>query len=173
MIIIQETAGPASGDIHDHGGCVEQALGRAQEICALRGTRLTPLRLRVLELVWSGHRPISAYDILDKLSEGAKKAAPPTVYRALDFLLGEGLIHRLESLNAYIGCPDPATRHNGQFLICQQCRMVMELNDPSIGLSLSRSARKKGFSIISGMVEITGLCPQCQQSGAKTAEHHG
>ena len=170
MVNTKETDSPAREEMHDHGRCVEEALEGAAEICTRRGAKLTPLRLKVLELVWSGHRPISAYDILERLQSGNKKAAPPTVYRALDFLLGEGLVHRLESLNAYIGCPDPATHHNGQFLICEECRKVTELNDPSIGEVLRRSAQKQGFSIRSGMVEIIGLCPQCQMTA--NAERH-
>lgn len=159
---------------HNHTRCVERAVGSAEEICAARGVRLTPLRQKVLELVWSGHRPISAYDILERLSDGGKRAAPPTVYRALDFLMGEGLVHRLESLNAYIGCSDPTTHHNGQFLICSTCRMVTELNDPSIREALAASARANGFLIASGMVEIMGACPQCQKRGASAPDtgHH-
>lgn len=173
MVIVEQTDGATQRDTHDHVRCVERALRGAVAICAQRGARLTALRLKVLELVWSGHRPISAYDILERLSLGTKKAAPPTVYRALDFLLNEGLVHRLESLNAYIGCPDPATRHNGQFLICEGCRKVTELNDPSIGESLRRSAEKQGFTIRSGMVEIIGLCPECLSRATATSEHCG
>ncbi len=103
---------------HDHGHCVATALDAAASLCQRRRARLTPLRRRVLELVWRSHEPQGAYDILDTLGERGRRAAPPTVYRALDFLLGQGLIHRIESLNAFVGCRDPDTPHAGQFLIC-------------------------------------------------------
>ena len=94
---------------HDHRVCVKDALEQATAICAKRGARLTPIRRRVLELIWASHKPSGAYDILEALSQESrgKRIAPPTVYRALDFLLEQGLIHRLESLNAFIGCPHP------------------------------------------------------------------
>ncbi len=154
------------GRSHDHDKCVDRALGDAEAICEERGVRLTPLRQKVLELVWSGHKPISAYDLLDKLSENRKKAAPPTVYRALEFLMNEGLVHRIESLNAYIGCPHPFLHHNGQFLICQTCKIVLELNDPAIRKSMTQLAHSEGFTITSGMVEVMGVCPACQASAA-------
>ena len=98
---------------HNHDECIENALTAAQEICAARDTRFTPLRRRVLELVWVKHEPITAYEILDLLSEGQKRVAPPTVYRALDFLIEEGFVHRIESLNSFVGCSDPAHKHQG------------------------------------------------------------
>ena len=94
-------------DGHDHRRCVADALDKAEALCSDRGARLTKLRCRVLELVWNSHAPIGAYDVLRRLSQEHQSAAPPTVYRALDFLLEQGLIHRIESLNAYIGCPVP------------------------------------------------------------------
>ena len=93
---------------HDHSRCVAEALAEAEALCAKQGTRLTTLRKRVLELVWASHKPLGAYDILGVLSEeDGRRAAPPTVYRALDFLLENGLVHRIASLNAFIGCVHP------------------------------------------------------------------
>ena len=106
---------------HDHRHCLKDALDRAAALCRDRGVRLTPIRRRVLELVWSGHRPLGAYDILDALQAERRGAAPPTVYRALDFLREQGLVHRIESRNSFVGCPDPDTPHGGQFLICRTC----------------------------------------------------
>ena len=91
---------------HDHDACVDDAMARAEAICGAQGARLTPMRRRVLELVWNGHRPRGAYDILEDLASDGKKPAPLTVYRALDFLVEQGLVHRLESLNAFVGCAD-------------------------------------------------------------------
>src|SRR5262245_4876474 len=106
---------------HDHDRCVTDALSAAEAVCARAGDRLTPLRRRVLELVWASHRPAGAYALLDRLREDGRGAAPPTVYRALDFLLERGLIHRIESLNAFVGCAHPGENHLVQFLICRSC----------------------------------------------------
>ena len=129
---VDNTAPAFAEHDHDHKACQGEALERAELICAERGVRLTDTRKRVLELVWSGHKPLGAYDILDALRRERDGAAPPTVYRALEFLMGLGLIHRIESLNAFVGCTDPETPHRAQFLICDQCGTTAELNDPRI-----------------------------------------
>src|SRR5581483_8522848 len=96
---------------HDHALCIDDALAAAERQCAARGARLTEQRRRVLELIWKSHAPVGAYTLLDRLREGGVRAQPPTVYRALEFLVENGLIHRIESLNAYVGCADPDQRH--------------------------------------------------------------
>lgn len=146
---------------HDHDRCVADALARAETVCGARRARLTPTRRRVLELVWQAHRPVLAYDLLERLRAEHPRAAPPTVYRALEFLQSHGLVHRIESLNAYVGCADPAHPHSGQFLICDQCRAVAELDDPHIGAIIEQRARAAGFRCQSQTVEIRGRCPQC------------
>src|SRR5690606_28474545 len=119
---------------HDHARCVAAALAAAETLCQRRGARLTVLRRRVLELIWSSHEPVGAYDILQRLTEDGRRAAPTTVYRALDFLAAHRLIHRLASRNAYIGCRHPdESDHEGQFLICTGCGTVAELHDRRIG----------------------------------------
>ncbi len=155
---------------HDHRHCVGRALDRAAAVCGRRGTRLTALRRRVLELVWGGHRPVGAYDILDLLRRERRGAAPPTVYRALKFLLGQGLIHRIESLNSYVGCSGPAAPHAGQFLICGDCGSAAELNDPRIEGAIAESARIAGFQVGRGTIEIEGLCPGCQDTARVPAD---
>lgn len=147
---------------HDHDHCLEGALGRAAALCGERGVRLTPLRRRVLELIWSGHKPLGAYEILDILRTERQGSAPPTVYRALDFLLQNGLVHRIESLNSFVGCPNPDSHHGGQFLICRSCGMAGELNDSRIDDAIRKSAAKAGFAVGRRTVEIEGLCPHCQ-----------
>lgn len=146
---------------HDHQACQGQALDRAETICEERGLRLTEIRKRVLELVWSGHKPLGAYEILDILRSERDGAAPPTVYRALDFLLENGLIHRIESLNAYMGCTDPETPHRAQFLICAQCGTTAELNDPRIDAAISEQATAAGFTVERRTIEVEGTCPHC------------
>jgi Fur family zinc uptake transcriptional regulator len=146
---------------HDHADCVETAMSRAERLCRSRGLRLTAIRRRVLELVWASHAPIGAYDILGHLGDDAKPAAPPTVYRALEFLIEAGLVHRLDSLNAFVGCPDPGRRHTGQFLICRECRTVTELGDVDIEALVAARAATQGFTVVRQILEVEGLCDSC------------
>jgi len=149
---------------HDHGHCLQTALDRAAALCREKGVRLTPLRRRVLELIWSGHRPLGAYDILDVLKTERQGAAPPTVYRALDFLLAHGLVHRIESLNSFVGCPDPDTPHRGQFLICRACGLAAEINDKGVETAVRKSAARAGFAVGRPIIEVEGLCPHCLEA---------
>ncbi|MGM0594974.1 MAG: Fur family transcriptional regulator [Pseudomonadota bacterium] len=149
---------------HDHSSCISNAVTQARTICAEQGGRLTSQRQHILELIWQEHKPVGAYELLDRLREAGVKAAPPTVYRALDFLLAHGLIHRIESLNAYTGCSSPGTPHHGQFLVCSACQQVAELDEPAINAQLGRSAQRLGFVIERQTVEIGGLCPRCRES---------
>ncbi|MEG3618017.1 Fur family transcriptional regulator [Magnetovibrio sp. PR-2] len=147
---------------HDHTHCEAQALKRAEGLCAERGVRLTDIRRQVLELVWKSHVPVGAYDLLDQLKTQGKKAQPPTVYRALDFLLEQGLIHRIESQNAYIGCSDPEHDHVGQFLICRDCGATAELVDARIDDAISKGANDMGFRVEHPTVELEGTCAKCR-----------
>ncbi len=146
---------------HDHAHCIADALQRAEALCEQRGVRLTAIRRRVLELVWDSHAPIGAYAILDQLKVNDRSAAPPTVYRALEFLLEQGLIHRLESLNAFIGCDHPEDRHISQFLICTTCHQAEEIADQRIVTAASASAGDRGFTLSRLTIEIEGTCARC------------
>ncbi|MFQ6022116.1 MAG: Fur family transcriptional regulator [Acidiferrobacterales bacterium] len=146
---------------HDHKKCINHAVASAQTTCEKRGLRLTKLRRRVLELVWRRHMPMKAYDILDQLRKEGRAAAPPTVYRALDFLLEAGLVHRIESLNAFVGCGGPGTPHSGQFLICRRCRAVAEIDAPAVAKALVMGAERLGFQADRQTIEIKGLCSNC------------
>lgn len=147
---------------HDHRRCVSRALSTAEKICEERKLRLTPLRRRVLELVWNRHAPIGAYDILGTLKKGEGALEPPTVYRALKFLQDAGLVHRIDSLNAFIGCESPQAGHAAQFLVCRKCHRVTELDDPTISGLLVDKARVLGFSTDAQDIEIKGLCSTCR-----------
>jgi Fur family zinc uptake transcriptional regulator len=140
---------------------LDRVLKRAEQLCAQRGARLTDQRRRVLELVCASERPLSAYEILDRLRETVRNPAPPTVYRALDFLLEQGLIHKLESLHAFVGCSHPEHPHASQFLICAECGEVNELEDPSVIRSLQSAARGTGFQTSKPVVELLGTCAEC------------
>ena len=118
---------------HDHEHCIEDAVAAAEKLCADKGLRFTPLRRRVLELVWSSHKPVGAYALLDQLRDEDLGSAPPTVYRALDFLIEHGLIHRIERMNAFVGCSHPGEAHRGFFLICGECGNAEEME--SVGVA--------------------------------------
>ena len=148
---------------HDHEHCISTALEEAQALCQNRGVRLTPIRKKVLELLWQNHQPIGAYEILAKLAKQEDRPAqPPTVYRALDFLLEQGLVHRLASINAFIGCPHPGQTHQGCFLICEKCRATIEIDQPDINNAIQSYADQHHFLIKKSAVELTGLCPNCK-----------
>lgn len=147
---------------HDHDDCVESAMATAERLCRDRGLRFTSLRRRVLALVWESHKPAGAYELLDRLTEEGRKPAPPTVYRALDFLVEAGFVHRLDSLNAFVGCPEPGRAHAGQFLICGKCRTVAELDDAEIESLVADKARALGFAAVHQVLEIEGICGNCR-----------
>lgn len=147
---------------HDHAKCVTAALHHAESLCKERGARLTDIRRQVFELVWQSHAPVGAYDVLEGLNQRERKAQPPTVYRALEFLMDQGLIHRIESLNAYIGCAQPGDAHTGQFLICRDCGATAELIDSAIDAAIGRGAEAAGFAIEHPTVELEGVCARCR-----------
>lgn len=150
---------------HNHHHCITDAIQSARQLCDERGVRLTNLREQVLELVWQSHKPLGAYALMDMLAQAStRRVAPPTVYRALDFLLEEGLIHRINSLNAFIGCPSPSQKHQSHFLICQDCNVAVELDNTQLNQSILDAAKDAGFTLASHSVEINGLCPSCQKS---------
>lgn len=145
-----------------HQQCVAAALHRAEKLCFEKKLRLTPLRRRILELVWQSHRPVGAYELLELLQREGR-AAPPTVYRTLDFLLENGLIHRLASRTAYFGCSLPGKKHTGHVLICDSCNMLAELDDQTLSEKINSTAAAMGFKVHEQLVEISGLCPRCNQ----------
>ena len=141
-------------------------LDRAAESCARRGARLTEIRRRVLGLVLEGRGPLGAYALLDRLKAERANATPVTVYRALDFLLEQGLIHKIERLNAFIACTDGGEHahhheHAAQFLICRSCGAVAELEDPSIAEAIGRAADATGFRPDRATIEVEGACAAC------------
>lgn len=147
---------------HNHRRCVKTALQTAEKLSQERGARLTNIRRQVLELVWESHEPVTAYDLLDRLKPEKPNATPPTVYRALEFLLSLGLVHRIESLNAFVGCGNPGNDHSGQFLICNRCGVVAELGCESIDREIDARAKSLGFSVERQTVEVGGVCSACR-----------
>ena len=148
---------------HDHDICIDDAVEAAARVCEERGVRLTDLRRRVLELVWDSHKPVGAYAVLEQLQGERAGAQPPTVYRALDFLTDQGLVHRIQSLNAYVGCAHPEHPHRGMFLICGECGDAMEVEDTGIDRAIYRTAQRVEFDVQGCTLEATGLCHRCQE----------
>ncbi|KLV00351.1 transcriptional regulator [Photobacterium aquae] len=139
-----------------------QLLTKAQQLCEHRGVRLTPQRLKVLELIIEHHSSISAYDLLDQLRETEPQAKPPTVYRALDFLLAQGFVHKVESTNSYIACCLlEHADHCSQLLICDRCGAVEECHDEELAKLLRHRAELRGFAVTHHVLESHGVCQQC------------
>jgi Fur family transcriptional regulator, zinc uptake regulator len=148
---------------HDHRRCQRQLLSEVSELCSARKLRLTPRRRQVLEIMLASHQPMGAYEILAELNRAGKadSIAPPIVYRALEYLMVEGLIHRIESRNAFITCVHPGHESAAQFLICRDCEQVAELETSE--QSLLAAADNLGFAVDHSVVEITGVCARCQK----------
>ncbi len=155
---------PASG--HNHRRCAADALAQAEVVCAAKQARLTQTRRDVLALVWSSHAPIGAYDILSRLNAGGGRAAPMAVYRALEFLIENGLVHRIASRNAFMGCSLPGTSHAAQFLICRGCGNAAELENAQLSRALAQAVATRGFAVDNQIVEISGLCSHCGGTNA-------
>jgi Fur family zinc uptake transcriptional regulator len=136
-------------------------LDRAAQTCARQGAQFTELRRCVLSLILEAEAPLTAYQLLDRLRETRKGAVPPTVYRALDFLMEQRLIHKIERLNAFIPCVESGHRHPVQFLICRQCGTVVEIEDHAAAQALEHAAEREGFHAHNTVVEIEGTCAAC------------
>jgi Fur family transcriptional regulator, zinc uptake regulator len=137
-------------------------LAQANQICRSRNVRMTPQRAEVLQLMARHVNAITAYDLLDKLRQVEPQAKPPTVYRALEFLLAQGFIHRIESTNSYVVCPNfTQPLHTSVMLICSQCHSVSEQQISSIDTLINQQARKTGFEPRHNVVEVQGLCADC------------
>ncbi|WP_426455745.1 transcriptional repressor [Acinetobacter sp. KB005] len=148
--------------VHDHHN-VANRLAEAENLCSATGARLTPLRKEVLELILNASGPMGAYDLLARIkSQTDRPAAPPTVYRTLDFLLEKGLIHRLTSINAYIPCCHPREGHQAAFLICTECHMVKEASSQGLTHQLDQLAASDEFVAQHSIIEISGKCQQCR-----------
>ena len=151
-----------SGMSHQHGAAGAAAqIAEAERRCAAAGETLTPLRRRVLELLLEQPGPAKAYDLLP-LIDADKQAKPPTIYRALDFLVRQGFAHRIESLNAFVACDVGACERSTIFLICEQCGAAEEFDAGHALVDLSDAAKKDGFAIRRTMIEASGLCAACQ-----------
>jgi Fur family zinc uptake transcriptional regulator len=161
---------------------VIERLNAAKEQCRLNGSRFTALRQQIYQLILEANKPIGAYDLIAQLQsvrlsdtdnsddtknqsgkrKTTKNVAPPTVYRSLEFLLSEGLIHQLTSINAYVPCCHPRAQHTAAFLICGQCQRVQECSSLPVQEIMSFAEQDVGFVVERSVIELSGRCQACQ-----------
>ncbi|MCY0389433.1 Fur family transcriptional regulator [Robbsia sp. Bb-Pol-6] len=146
---------------------IDAELALADGYCQRRGERLTPIRRKVLELLLTSGKATKAYTLLDEMRKVHAGSAPPTVYRALDFLLSMGLVHRVESINAFAACHDLTHCHHGMLLVCQRCGAINELHEPEIERALLDKITDSGYRLATDAAELKGICPACQRSEAE------
>ena len=144
-----------------HKNCISKAVVRAERICRDKGLRFTELRRKVLELIWASHAPAKAYAILERLGGDGTTVKPPTVYRTLNFLLEHGLIHKLDSLNAYIGCGHPLKHSECYFLCCSSCGEIKECCSEELDQTLRKVTGRNQFKSTHTTLEIKGECREC------------
>jgi Fur family zinc uptake transcriptional regulator len=157
-------------DHHHNGKCdVEHELDAAARWCLARGEKLTDQRREVLTMLLSASGSMKAYDLLAEIQKHKPTAAPPTVYRALDFLVSVGLAHKLESMNAFVACRDFSTPHHGVMFICDRCHSVTELHDPALAQYMAAQADKIGFTVAPQDVELHGACAACRTQSEEAA----
>jgi Fur family zinc uptake transcriptional regulator len=146
---------------HDHAHCTADLIARAERTCERRGSKLTGQRREILSSVAQSHSAVGAYDIIERMAEHGPRPAPITVYRALDFLLAHGLVHKIESRNAFVAC---SHSHEGQpaaLLICETCGTVAELDAPEIFERIAQKAKAQKFSPAHTVIEMSGTCGSC------------
>ena len=139
----------------------------AESLCGARGARLTTLRRQILELLWESGRPTGAYELIEALKlRDSRPVGPPTVYRALEFLMSQGLASKIESRNAYVPCAHPERRHDCLFFICSNCGASVELEDQRLECLISEDAALIGFRPTRRVIEVEGVCATCIAAGA-------
>jgi len=158
---------PIGFEHHDHALCIGTAISAADALCEKKALRLTPVRRKTLEILLQEHRAIGAYEMLDHLREAGFGSQPPVAYRALEFLVANGLAHKIERLNAFIACTHPGAKHSPAFMICRLCQSVAEAQSTHIGGSFIDAADAVGFHIEQTAIEAEGVCPACTHEAKK------
>lgn len=148
---------------HDHRVCVDWAVTRARQICVQVGVKLTPLREDVLRVLLSSHQAVGAYEIIDKLNTQGRRLAPISVYRIIEVLVQAGLVHRLESKNAFFAC---LAQHNPEkpvvVLVCERCQRVAEAEAIDVWSGIKSMTKQHGFLVSETILEVKGLCANCR-----------
>ncbi len=140
---------------------VNESLQKAEEICQEKGLRFTEIRKKIFRLILENKAPIKAYEILDVLKKKDKSVKPPTVYRALDFLLESGIAHRLASLNSYVGCSHPQKHKQCYFLICSNCHKAVECCNSKLLKAIDATTQEVNFVVETVSLEVVGKCQEC------------
>ncbi|WP_413680426.1 transcriptional repressor [Psychrobacter sp. I-STPA6b] len=171
-----------SGHLHDvhhmTDDAIQNRLRTAEQQCLLNGSRFTSLRRQVYSLILASDKPLGAYDLIQHLQDkrkkqagsSAKNVAPPTIYRTLEFLLDQGFIHQLTSINAFVPCCHPRDKHFAAFLICNHCHRVQECSTLPINEVISFTKDEVGFAVTQSVMEMTGVCAPCQTQTDSTAD---
>ncbi len=157
---------------HDHEACVHAGMAYAEAACAKRNQRFTANRRSVLELLLAGHRPSGVYELMKQFDWKGRRPAPAQIYRALEFLESIGLVHRIESCNAYLACNRPGRHHSTIFLVCERCKTVAEVDAERMQNAIADLAGQTGFELHSQVLEARGLCPDCASTSASDGTDH-
>jgi len=160
------TSDPIGFLAHDHRTCIKAGLANAETHCATSNLQLTPVRRRVLEILLAEHKALGAYELLARLDDEGLGSQPPVIYRALDFLLTHGFVHKVEQLNAFVACNHPGGSHTPAFMICTECHGVVEMRTVAARGALGSAAKQSGFRIQHTVVEAAGVCASCDGPGA-------
>lgn len=157
-----EASQPFPAQSHDHGSCVDRAMARARQTCLEKQIKLTPLRESILREIAASHRPIGAYDIIERLGREGRRLAPISVYRIIDLFLDAGLIHRVESRNAFFICSGRhETASAAVVLLCEDCGRVAETEVPEAWGAIARATAADRFIVKDTVLEVKGICADC------------
>ena len=148
---------------HNHELCYKTSIKAFKKNCHEKKLKLTPLRLKVFELLLNDHRPLGAYQILNTLSKDGLNLTPPVIYRVLDFLIEQGFVHKIKNLNAFIACSHPGNTHSPTFMICRKCEKVAEIDVNESGIKLDKNLFSD-FQIEESIIEVIGICKSCFSS---------
>ncbi len=151
---------------HDHDLCAAQLMARAERACMRHNARLTSLRREVLGAVGESHQAAGAYEIIERMARSGPRPAPISIYRALEFLGGLGLVHRIESRNAFVACNRQHEAGRAVLMVCESCGTVDELEAASVFDRLDSLSSGEGFEIRRAVIELSGQCAPCKDTGA-------
>ena len=166
--MIRQKAVAFPGRDHDHGVCVQDALGRARTRCLELGIKWTALREQVFRHVARSHKPVSAYDLIESLAKEGKRLAPVSVYRILEVFQSAGLVHRLESRNAFFACmTEHASASQTITLLCEGCERVVEADAPDAFRAIGLATRTSSFRAQNVVIEVSGMCMDCQETSKR------
>lgn len=153
--------------VHGHGGA---ALKAAMTLCSERGAQMTPLRRLALETLWQAGEPLGAYELMPKLEASlGRKLTPSTIYRALEFLVGQGFVSRIESRNAFVPCAHPEKAHACVFFVCDLCHGSVEVDNPALEGIVEHEAEQLGFRVAHSVIELRGTCADCRSREGATS----